>query len=159
MKKIIYFNALLALSGCTNLAPTVLSDSAIECSKLDNLKEFNLSEVETMMLGDEMFSGECFTLFPDTNQISEIRRFKDGVKNGKWVMFFENGEIYYIGTAKEGKIEGPFEGYYENGALADKGLMKQGRKHGLWKVYTRSGDLKEKTLYENGTVKRTNSFD
>ena len=148
----------LFLIGCQDSDPTFLNQPALNCDQLDNMQEYGSVDYELIMQGDSYFNGECFTLFEDSEQISEIRRYKNGVKHGKWVMFFSNGQVYYIGTAKEGIIEGPFKGYYDNGQMADKGKMKNGFKDGLWKTYTRDGELSNKTLYKEGDVVRTKNY-
>ena len=144
--------------GCSNSDPTLLGDSAVNCETLDNLKELGITNDELVLIGDDIFSGECFTFFENTNQISEIRRYKNGVKDGKWVMFFDNGSLYYIGTARDGMIDGPFKGFYPNGQMADEGKMKKGFKNGLWKIYNTDGSLSKKTLYKNGEIIRTKDY-
>ena len=148
----------LLLLGCQKSDPTVLIEPALQCSQLDNLKEYGTVDYDFIMQGDSYFTGECFTLFEESEQISEIRRYKDGLKHGKWVMFFSNGQVYYIGTAKNGTIEGPFEGYYDNGQMADRGEMKNGLKDGLWITYSRDGKLSNKTLYKDGDIVRTKDY-
>lgn len=49
-----------------------------------------------------------------------------------------------------GVLNGPFIKYYENGILANKGTYKNGKIHGVFQENTPKGRLFRKSIYENG---------
>lgn len=144
--------------GCNGNSPEKISLSAINCDQVDNLKSLGVTSDEIMMVGDNLFSGECFTYAGNSSNIAEIRRYKDGVRHGKWVMFYENGNVFYIGTANNGVIDGPYTSYYDNGQIQDKGKLSKGFRHGLWIIYNIDGTVRSKTYYEKGNIVRTKNF-
>ena len=46
--------------------------------------------------------------------INEVGNYKDGLKQGKWISYFEDGKIWYEGNYKNGKEHGEFI-YFGNG--------------------------------------------
>ena len=47
------------------------------------------------------------------------------------------------GSFKDGKRDGPWVGYHDNGQLWSKGTCKDGKKDGLWVSYNRDGTVWE----------------
>ena len=58
--------------------------------------------------------------------------FKDGVAEGPWATYYENGQLQRKGDYKNRKREGPWEAYYDNGQLQGKGDFKKGKMEGHW---------------------------
>ena len=92
---------------------------------------------------------------PFTGKVDEGRTrgaYKNGEKEGPWVQYHDNGQIYWKGAYKNGKREGPWVGYWDNGRVLFKGAWKNGKREGPWvhydvhgtKVRDRSG------TYRNG---------
>ena len=46
---------------------------------------------------------------------------KNGKREGPWVSYFENGQLWDKGDYKNGEREGPWVSYFENGQLEHKG--------------------------------------
>ena len=76
--------------------------------------------------------------------------FKNGLADGAWVTYYENGQLFFKGSYKNGKKEGAWVRYYDNGQLFYKGNFKNGKKEGAW-VRNHSDGTLSKTL--TGTFK------
>ena len=67
---------------------------------------------------------------PFTGKITGIAEgsFKNGKKEGPWVEYHDNGQLFGKGNYKKGKREGPWVTYLHNGQLVDEGTYKNGKK-------------------------------
>ena len=84
-------------------------------------------------------------------QLWEKGNYKNGKENGTWVMHhFPNGEFWNKGEYKNGKREGFWVQYYANGQLDYKVNYKNGKQEGSYIQYWNSGELREKGNYKNG---------
>ena len=92
------------------------------------------------------------TEVPFTGKVTGLQqgRFKNGVMEGPWVSYHENGQLLSEGAFKNGKEEGPWVFYYDNGQLEMKGDFKNGEREGLWIDYYDNGQLNKKGNYKNG---------
>ena len=52
-----------------------------------------------------------FTNVPFTGEISGLQngKFKNGIKDGEWLVFHENGQLWYKTNWEDGEKSGPFE--------------------------------------------------
>jgi hypothetical protein len=75
---------------------------------------------------------------------------KNGKREGAWIRYYSNGQLYYKGNYKNGKKEGAWIRYYSNGQLYYKGNYKNGKKEGAWISYYSNGLLISKGNYKNG---------
>ena len=57
---------------------------------------------------------------------------KNGKREGPWVSYFENGQLWDKGDYKNGEREGPWVSYFGNGQLDSKGIWKKGKEEGPW---------------------------
>ena len=81
----------------------------------------------------QTYSGPVFDFFPgDSTQISGRFTLKDGVEDGPFESYHENGQLRRRGTYKDGVEDGPVEEYYDNGQLYEKGAYKDGEPCGEW---------------------------
>ena len=94
---------------------------------------------------------EKFSDVPFTGKVTgqEQGSFKNGVKDGAWIGYYETGELYSKGNFKTGKEEGAWV-YYHNGQLESKGNFEHGKREGHWVFYWSSGELSYKGNYKNG---------
>ena len=92
------------------------------------------------------------TEVPFTGKVTGLQqgRFKNGVMEGPWVSYHENGQLLSEGAFKNGKTEGPWVFYHNNGQLEMKGDFKNGDREGLWIDYYDNGQLNNKGNYKNG---------
>ena len=75
---------------------------------------------------------------------------KNGKREGPWVSYFDNGQLWDKGDYKNGEREGPWVSYFENGQLDSKGTWKNGKEEGPWVSYFDNGQLEKKGDYKNG---------
>ena len=116
----------------------------------------------SLALGEEVTLGDLvktdglyykkFTDVPFSGKVTGLQqgRFKNGVMEGPWVSYHENGQLLSEGAFKNGKTEGPWVFYYDNGQLEMKGDFKNGEREGLWIDYYDNGQLNKKGNYKNG---------
>ena len=93
-----------------------------------------------------------FTDVPFTGKVmgSERGSFKKGKREGPWVSYHDNGQLYWKRTYKNGEFEGRWVRYFPNGQLKEKGDYKNGRGEGSWVYYNENGQLECKGKYKNG---------
>ena len=69
---------------------------------------------------------------PFTGKVTgqEQGSFKDGRKHGRWVSYYDNGQVWMKGTYKNGKREGTWFDYHKDGTVDEKwtGTFKNGVK-------------------------------
>ena len=80
----------------------------------------------------------------ENGQLWDKGDYKNGEREGPWVSYFENGQLDSKGTWKNGKEEGPWVGYFDNGQLETKGNFKDGLEEGPWVTYHDDGQLSHK---------------
>lgn len=73
----------------------------------------------------------------------------EGIKQGYWETYWENGEIESKGNYVNGIQDGYWEDYWSNGGLYYKGSFKNGRMNGPWEWYYRNGNISSKNNYSN----------
>lgn len=76
---------------------------------------------------------------PEPDQVWKTCNYKDGVKNGMWSIFFENGQKFHEGNFENGKEEGEWNSWYENGKPESQGEFVEGSINGLWKKWHFNG--------------------
>jgi len=69
--------------------------------------------------------------FHDNGQIEEIGSYEFGKKVGEWKTFFETGQVNTIGTYSDGKLNGKRETYLKDGSKEFESSYLNGQLHGL----------------------------
>jgi antitoxin component YwqK of YwqJK toxin-antitoxin module len=73
-----------------------------------------------------------FTEVPFTGKVTGKSRgsFKDGKRDGPWVSYWDNGQLWSKGTYKYGMKVGPWVGFLQDGTVNEKdtGTFKDGVK-------------------------------
>jgi len=64
-------------------------------------------------------SGQNDTIRNDNGTI-EVGSVLNGLKEGKWISYYKNGNIEYIGSFYKGKRDGKWIWYHENGQILSK---------------------------------------
>ena len=95
---------------------------------------------------------EKFTDAPFNGKVTgkEQGSFKNGQREGSWVSYHENGQLYRKGNYKNSKREGAWVGYFENGQLSFKENYKNGKEEGEYISYWGDGRLLTKGNFKNG---------
>ena len=83
---------------------------------------------------------------PFTGEVNGISNgsVKNGVRDGTWISYNENGQLYTKGNYKNGKREGAWVTYYKNGRLMYKGTWKNDKREGAWVSYNNDGTVDKK---------------
>ena len=105
-----------------------------------------------------------------------IANYKNGILNGAYVRYYENGNkkveknyingkisgevkeyyleggIQIVSNYKEDKLEGPYMGYYESGKIKEKNTFKNNNVDGEMIVYYENGKVKTKGKAVNGQL-------
>lgn len=97
--------------------------------------------------------------------------YKNGLLNGDYLRYHENGKIQYKGQYVNGKKEGSFLSYYFEGVLINEGRYINDNKEGDWKYYHKNGrintsgicseDKKQgiwRRYFENGTLESVTKY-
>lgn len=86
----------------------------------------------------------------ETNQSEALYYSVGSLKTGYNNIYFKSRNIFRKLTLKNGKIEGKFVEFYETGELKEIGRYENGMREGTWKVYYKTGKIKEKGDYSRG---------
>ena len=84
-------------------------------------------------------------------QLFSVSNFKKGKKNGAWITYNNEGRLIEKGQYKNDLEEGPWIRLFDNGTINYKGKFKNGKKSGSWIAYHYNGQLKYQGNYKNGT--------
>ena len=74
------------------------------------------------------------------------KKFSDAPFSGEISGIFSYIDTLYQGSMKDGKREGEWVFYHDNGQLWQKGVYKNGKSVGEWVIYNRYGTLLSKRL-------------
>ena len=73
-----------------------------------------------------------FSDIPFTGKIESRKigtgKYKNGKREGFWIVYYDNGQLMYKGNWKNGKREGAWVSYWNSGKLKNKGIYKNGIK-------------------------------
>ena len=83
--------------------------------------------------------------------MQDIDFYKENHKNGATVYWNNKGVKEFTAGYKDGIFDGRYQTFYEDGSVNISGFYKDGIKQGKWIVYGRNGQaLKEENFNENG---------
>jgi len=91
-----------------------------------------------------------FKEYYDNGLLKAKGLMKEGLKQGKWMFYFESGEVQMEINYKDDIQDGEFKRWYTNGNLAVESFYIGGRNDGCWKDYYETGNIKEIGEYQNG---------
>ena len=105
------------------------------------------------------FTGILYAKHPNGN-ISSWQEYVDGVGQGQWINYYENGNYKEIGHYEQNRVEGPIRKFHANGELKAEGRYKDWRiKIGKWKYYDQTGKLQKIEDYgEKGSIEEVQAY-
>ena len=68
------------------------------------------------VLSTEPYSGSVYTEYENLGRVKN-GEYKDGLREGPWLSFFENGQLHFKGSMKDGEFDGLVEYYNEEGVM------------------------------------------
>lgn len=91
---------------------------------------------------------------PFTGEVDGIDQgsFKDGKREGPWIEYSENGQVFWKRTYKDGKLDGPSVTFHEDGRYAAKQNYKDGTFDGPYELFYENGQQRKKTNYKDGKI-------
>ena len=111
--------------------------------------------MDDLMIKDGLYYKNYYKILigvPFTGKVTgkEQGSFRNGKKEGLWVYYHDNGQLWKSGTFTDGKEDGPWVHYEEDGQLLMKGTYKDGKEDGPWFSYHDNGQLWWKRTYKDG---------
>jgi antitoxin component YwqK of YwqJK toxin-antitoxin module len=85
--------------------------------------------------------------YPNHNKFYE-GEFKSNRKEGKWIVWYQNGSIWSEGFYTKGLDDGLRTGYYESGKKHFEGKYDNGKMVGTWKFWDEKGALAREIDYD-----------
>lgn len=76
---------------------------------------------------------------------------KNGLRDGKWIIYYKSGEVLSKGNYKKGIKIDTWEYFYKNGRLEEHGSYNnKGQQNGVWNLYYETGDTMRTVEYLDG---------
>lgn len=143
--------------------------------KADELKTAMVNEISLSTFNGKPFTGFAVQYQNSGRPISWIT-YKDGLADGQWQEWYENGNLRFNASWKEGKGHGQWRYYHENGQVRQEeffdmdiaqGFFRSywpngnlqllsswldGKKHGEWIYYDDRGNTVKREAYQNGEI-------
>lgn len=159
-------------TGILLLFATVLVAQQVVSADALTTKDLNGQTIT--YFGEEPFTG--FSIQQKNGKTVSWITFKNGMANGHWQEWYENGNLRFDAYWKDGKGHGQWRYFHENGKIRQEefydmdsavGLFRNywsngkirllsswlnGEKHGFWTYYDNSGSIVKKETYENGEI-------
>ena len=98
---------------------------------------------------DNQLNGLTVIYFPGKQQPAEETFFKNGLRHGKSVKFYDNGSIMSVTHFAEDLPDGPFAFYFENGSKQIEGVYRAGMKTGKWISWDDQGNVLSEESYKD----------
>ncbi len=74
----------------------------------------------------------------------------DGMKQGEFKIFYEDGTIQMSGSMDKNKNVGKWQYFFQEGKIESEGNFENDSPNGLWHFYYQDGKLKEEGYFKNG---------
>jgi len=105
------------------------------------------------------FTGILFSNHPN-GQIDSWQPYIDGIGQGEWINYYNNGNYKEIGNYEQNLVTGPIKKYYRNGKLKSEGTYKDWRIWvGEWKFYDESGNLlRTENFGKKGSIQEVKAY-
>lgn len=140
------------------VALTSCSDESSEgpCPRGQELQEGSFSSEQQMMrfrgcagTVDGMQEG-LWTWWYENGQKAQEAVFKYGKEEGPWTWWYQSGQKGVEGAYKNGKEEGTWTWWHANGQKAMEGAFKNGLEDGLWILWHENGQKEQEGAYRVG---------
>jgi antitoxin component YwqK of YwqJK toxin-antitoxin module len=128
---LLYFNGTLYNGTVYNLFPGRLDTAAI----------MNFSKGREDGVWKKMYA---------SNQLQEVREFKEGSKAGEFLAWWPNGNKKLQYQFKDGEYEGTCYEWNENGQLIKEANYKAGHEDGLQRIFYDNGKIHSNFVVING---------
>jgi antitoxin component YwqK of YwqJK toxin-antitoxin module len=141
MKKVIYILLLISVSSCqTQNKKTTSKVKTTENTQSINSSKDEFAEDKSSKVVSNNPNGEYLELYAN-GKIKIEGQKKDGLRNGVWYSYFENGNKWSETSYINGQKNGVSIVNYPNGKIHYKGQYKNDKKSGNWYFYKEDGNL------------------
>lgn len=114
-------------------------------------KKFNLADLQDYLLQKELLRDGIHKTF-SKDQVLELEMiYKDDTLREQ-TNFYSNGEKFMTFAGDEKALNGKFIMWYSNGQISFQGRYKNNRKDGEFESFDESGTLERKGVYESGKL-------
>ena len=113
---------------------------------------------------EKPYSGENLCVYLSNSQYYSQGKIKNGLRDGTWTYWNENGQTRSVATYKDNQIERQKNyqngalinetqyRYYENGQISSERNEKDGKKDGKWTIWLENGQIKLEENYKDGVL-------
>lgn len=88
-----------------------------------------------------VLNGKTVVYIPETKIVSEETNYVDGMKQGQYLKYYDNGALMVKANYKNDKLDGDYVYYYSNGIVKEEGSFLEGMKVREWKTYDIEGNI------------------
>jgi antitoxin component YwqK of YwqJK toxin-antitoxin module len=145
------------------------SQNTLSMGEVEGRQELSMSEVSGKTSkgiyryyargNEEPFTGILYSRHSN-GKISSWQQYVNGVGQGQWINYYENGNYKEIGHYEQNRVEGPMKKFHLNGELKAAGNYKDWRiRTGEWKYYDKTGKLVSTIDYgEKGSIEEVQEY-
>ncbi len=90
--------------------------------------------------------------YSDTGKLRLSANYKNGVLDGVFKAYYQNGNMQAEVAYQNGEMNGKFKEYYENKNVRISGSYKKSLQNGEWKSYLEDGTLESIINYKDGML-------
>ncbi len=145
--KLLMFLSVLQVTLLLQYCKPATTLPAIEVNSSEISFQKNDEGVNLAYYQNKPFTGIIYTEYPDGKRFVQ-KSFVKGLEEGKWEIFYTNGNKMKSGTITNGIKDGYVYEWWENGKPKNKQPYKNGKKNGTWEAW-----------YENGAKQTTREFE
>ena len=99
-----------------------------------------------------LYKNEINEIFTGNVTGIQIGKVVNGLKEGEWKGFYENGNLLWSGFYNNGLNVSKWIEYHNNGKVFTIGHYDNGKKIGVWSFYDKHGKKIADEIYKNNTV-------
>ena len=156
MKNHLIISLIVLLFGCSTSEKQSNKKSLIEHIK--EYDEDDLIEMDnglwTEKFSDKPITGKVYGYFGEGKHYKKvyIGYIDNGKREGKWIIWYDNGKKKSETTYKDGKGDGLSTDWYENGQKSYEFTFKDGQPDGLWTGWYENGQKKYEHTLKDGKL-------
>lgn len=117
--------------------------------------KFGLAIFLSLVLFSEVSSAQqqLVTKYWSNGNLRQKGYLKNGLKNGEWRFYYDDGRDFMVINFKDGLENGIFKKFdYRCNCLQKQGIYKNGLAEGEWEYFDKNGYLTRKEFYKNGKL-------
>lgn len=142
MYRILFLAAIVILFSCKDKQNKANDSVITETPKQKPAADTTLTEEENFFIKDpeNASDGERVQFYKSGTKKSQ-GTYKNGKREGKWQVWYSNGQLWSECDFKNGLKHGNSAVYFRNGAKRYEGRYENDNRVGVWKFYDETGKL------------------